>query len=40
MHELYIPAYFKTENNVRDFRAVDHSKWTDDGADDFRWGTH
>lgn len=40
MHELYIPAYFKTENNVSGVHANWHGNVANDGADDFRWGAY
>lgn len=40
MHELYIPAYFKTENNASEFPADLYGKLADVRADDFCWGTH
>ena len=39
-HKLYIPAYFKTENNVSEFYADYSVQQADVGADDFRWGTY
>jgi len=40
MHELYIPAYFKTENNVSETRAYYRGERADVEADDICWGTY
>ena len=40
MHELYIPAYFKTENNVSRFFSDYFGKPADVGTDDFCWRTY
>lgn len=40
MHELYIPAYFKTENNVSRFFPGSYGEPADVGTDDFCWGTY
>ena len=40
MHKLYIPVYFKTENNVSDISADYYCEPADFGTDDICWGTY
>lgn len=40
MHKLYIPAYFKTENNVSYFNADYYCEPANFGTDDIHWGTY
>ena len=39
-HKLYIPAYFKTENNVSECYPDYSVQQADVGADDICWGTY